>query len=99
MAIKKPPERAAAARYPSPVHRRKKLIQRSIRLLVNERKDALGIVFQNRAVAAFNWNPARLPSESVTALRWNTQTDTLARLYMCLCSTLLGQKIKTVETR
>jgi hypothetical protein len=52
MAIKKPPERAAAARYPSPVHRRKKLIQRSIRLLVNERKDALGIVFQNRAAAA-----------------------------------------------
>jgi hypothetical protein len=31
MAIKKPPERAAAAQYPSPVHRRK-LIQRSIRL-------------------------------------------------------------------
>ena len=52
MAIKKPPERAAAARYPPPVHRRKKLIQRSIRLLVNERKDALGIVFQNRAAAA-----------------------------------------------
>src|SRR4030095_6495872 len=52
MAIKKPPERAAAARYPSPVHRRKKLIQRSIRLLVNERKDALGIVFQNRAAPA-----------------------------------------------
>src|SRR5262245_34596697 len=52
MAIKNPPERAAAARYPSPVHRRKKLIQRSIRLLVNERKDALGIVFQNRAAAA-----------------------------------------------
>jgi len=50
MAIKKTPERAAAAWYPSPVHRRKKLIQRSIRLLVNERKDALGIVFQNSAL-------------------------------------------------
>jgi hypothetical protein len=24
-------------------------------------------------VAAFNWNPARLPLESVAALRWNTQ--------------------------
>src|SRR4030095_9281185 len=52
MATKKPPGRASAARYPSPVHRHKKLIQRSIRLLVNERKDALGIVFQNRAAAA-----------------------------------------------
>jgi hypothetical protein len=28
-------------------------------------------------VAAFNWNPARLPLESVAALRWNTHSDAL----------------------
>src|SRR5262245_62581618 len=52
MAIKKPPERTAAARNPSLVHRHNKLVQRSIRLLVNEREDVLGIVFQNRPATA-----------------------------------------------
>src|SRR5215475_8612478 len=52
MAIKKPPERAATARNPMLVHRRNKLVQRSIRLLVNENEDAFGIVFQNRAATA-----------------------------------------------
>ena len=52
MAIKKPPKRTAAARKPPLVHRRNELVQRSIRLLVNESKDAIGIVFQNRATTA-----------------------------------------------
>src|ERR1700745_1365760 len=52
MAIQKPPERTAAARNPPLWHRRKKLVHCSIRLLVNESKDAIGIVFQNRAAAA-----------------------------------------------
>ena len=52
MAIKEPPERAAATRNPSLVHRHNKLVQRSVWLLVDERKDALGIVFQNRAATA-----------------------------------------------
>ena len=30
--------------------------------------------YTTSAVAAFNWNPARLPLESVAALRWNTHS-------------------------
>jgi len=52
MAIEKPPKRAAAARNPSLSHRRKKLIQRSVRLLVNKGNNALGIVLQNGAASA-----------------------------------------------
>src|SRR5262249_56133122 len=53
MAIKKPPKRATATRNPPLAHRRNKLIQRSVGLLVNE--DALGMVLQDRTAT-----PARL---------------------------------------
>src|SRR5215469_9385357 len=51
MTIEESPERATAARNPSLVHRRYKLVQRSVRLLINQGKDALGIVFQDRSAA------------------------------------------------
>jgi hypothetical protein len=52
MAIEEPPERAAAARNPSLSHRRNNLVQRSVRLLGNQGKDALAIIFQNRTATA-----------------------------------------------
>jgi hypothetical protein len=55
MAIKKPPKRATATRNPPLAHRRNKLIQRSVGLLVNESEDALGMVLQDRTAT-----PARL---------------------------------------
>jgi hypothetical protein len=55
MAIKKLPKRATATRNPPLAHRRNKLIQRSVGLLVNESEDALGMVLQDRTAT-----PARL---------------------------------------
>jgi hypothetical protein len=52
MAIKESPERAAAARNPSLSHRCNNLVQRSVRLLGNQGKDALAIVFQDRTATA-----------------------------------------------
>jgi hypothetical protein len=52
MTIEKTPERAAAARSPSLTHRRDELIQRSIRVLGNEIKDALGVVLQRGATTS-----------------------------------------------
>jgi hypothetical protein len=52
MAIKESPERAAAARNPSLSHRCNNLVQRSVRLLGNQGKDALAIVLQNRTATA-----------------------------------------------
>src|SRR5262249_26454809 len=52
MAIKESPERAAAARNPSLSHRCNNLVQRSVRLLGNQGKDALAILLQNRTATA-----------------------------------------------
>src|SRR5215472_5753911 len=52
MAIKESPERAATAWDPSLSHRCNNLVQRSVRLLGNQGKDALAIVFQNRTATA-----------------------------------------------
>ena len=52
MAIKESPERAAAARNPSLSHRCNNLVQRSVRLLGNQGKDALAIFLQNRTATA-----------------------------------------------
>jgi hypothetical protein len=45
MAIEKTPQCAAAARYPSLAQRCDNLIQRSVRLLGNDRKYSLCVVF------------------------------------------------------
>ena len=83
MAIKKSPERAAAARNPSLSHRCNNLVQRSVRLLGNQGKDALAIVFQNRTATAARFrrtHPVITPALQPFGRRTGADLKALGRL-------------------
>ena len=82
MTIEESPERAAAARNPSLVHRRYKLVQRSVRPLINQGKDALGIVFQDRSATTARFrctHPMITPTLQPSYCRTGTDLKALGR--------------------
>src|SRR5262245_65092719 len=105
MAIKESPECAAAARNPSLSHRCNNLVQRSVRLLGNQGKDTLAIVFQNRTATAARFRrthpvitPALQPFDrragaDLKALgRSEEHTSELQSLRHLVCRLLLEKK-------
>lgn len=82
MTIEESPERAAAARNPSLVHRRYKLVQRSVRLLINQGKDSRGIVFQGRSATTARFrctHPMITPTLQPSYCRTGTDLKALGR--------------------